>query len=72
MITKLMNKWMFTVCKDNCHFYTLCLPYASLHHNLLDICKYLMMQSSLWQMVRNMTSEGPIFNILEGFAGRGQ
>jgi hypothetical protein len=30
MITKLMNKWMFTFCKCNCHSFTLCLPYAKL------------------------------------------
>jgi hypothetical protein len=30
MITKLMNKWMFTFCKCNCHYVTLCLPYAKL------------------------------------------
>jgi hypothetical protein len=30
MITKLMNKWMFTFWKCNCHSFTLCLPYAKL------------------------------------------
>jgi hypothetical protein len=30
MITKLMNKWMFTFCKCNCHSFALCLPYAKL------------------------------------------
>jgi hypothetical protein len=30
MITKLMNKWMFTFCKYNCHSFTLLLPYAKL------------------------------------------
>jgi hypothetical protein len=29
MITKLMNKWMFTF-YTNCHSLTLCLPYAKL------------------------------------------
>jgi hypothetical protein len=43
----------------------------SLHHNLLHLCKYLMMQRSLWQMVHTMTSENPILNIPEGFARRG-
>jgi hypothetical protein len=28
MITRLINKWMFTFCKYNCHFFALCLPYA--------------------------------------------
>jgi hypothetical protein len=30
MITPLMNKWVFTFCKYNCHSFTLCLPYANL------------------------------------------
>jgi hypothetical protein len=56
---------MFTICKYNCHYFTLCLPYAILHHILLDICKYLMMQSSLWQMMRTRTSEDSILDIPE-------
>jgi hypothetical protein len=43
----------------------------SLHHNLLDVCKYLMMQSSIWQMVRTRTSEDAILDIPEGSVGRG-
>jgi hypothetical protein len=30
MITKLMNKWMFTYCKCNCHSVALCLLYVKL------------------------------------------
>jgi hypothetical protein len=44
----------------------------SLHHNLLDLCKYLMMQSSLWQMGYARTCEDPILNIPEGSVGRGR
>jgi hypothetical protein len=44
----------------------------SLHDILLDICKYLMMQSSVWQMVHTWTSEDPILDILEGSVGRGR
>jgi hypothetical protein len=40
-------------------------------HILLDICNYLMMQSSIWQMVRTRTSEDPILDIPEGFIGHG-
>jgi hypothetical protein len=43
----------------------------SLHHNLLDVCKYLMMQSSIWQMVRTRTSEDSILDIPEGSIRRG-
>jgi hypothetical protein len=62
---------MFTVCKYNCHSFALYLLYASLHHILMDICKYPMMQSSLWSMVRTRTSNDPILNIHEGSAGHG-
>jgi hypothetical protein len=41
------------------------------HHILLDVCKYLMMQSSLWQMVRTSTSEDSIIGIPEGSVGCG-
>jgi hypothetical protein len=41
------------------------------HHILLDVCKYLMMQSSLWQMVHTRTSEGSILDIPEGSVGHG-
>jgi hypothetical protein len=44
----------------------------SLHHNLLDVCKYLMMQSSIWQMVRTRTFEDSILDIPEGSVGRGR
>jgi hypothetical protein len=43
----------------------------SLYRNLLDVCKYLMMQSSIWQMVHTRTSENSILNIPEGSIGRG-
>jgi hypothetical protein len=64
MITKLMNKWMATICKYNYQSFALCLPNASLHHILLDNCKYLMMQSSLWQMVHTRTFEELTLDIL--------
>jgi hypothetical protein len=44
----------------------------SLYRILLDICKYLMIQSSSWQMVHTRTFEDPILNIPEGSAGRGR
>jgi hypothetical protein len=42
-----------------------------LHNILLDLCEYLMMQSSLWQMVRIRTSKDRILDIPEGSAERG-
>jgi hypothetical protein len=44
----------------------------TLHHILLDICKYPMMQSSIWQMVRTRTSEESSLDISEGFVERGR
>jgi hypothetical protein len=43
----------------------------SLHHSLVDICKYLTIQSLLWQMARTRTFEELILNNPEGSAGRG-
>jgi hypothetical protein len=42
-----------------------------LHHNLLDLCKYLMMQSLLWHMVHTRISKDPILDIPKGSTGRG-
>jgi hypothetical protein len=44
----------------------------NLHHNLLDLLIYLMMQSSLWKMVRTWTSDERILDIPEGSAGCGR
>jgi hypothetical protein len=44
----------------------------SFHHILLDVCKYLMIQSSLWKMVHTRTSEDSIIDIPEGSDGRGR
>jgi hypothetical protein len=41
------------------------------HHILLDVCKYLMMQSSLWQMMHTMTSVDSILDIPKGSVRRG-
>jgi hypothetical protein len=42
-----------------------------LHHILIDLCKCLMMQSSIWQMMRTRTSNESILDIPEGSVGRG-
>jgi hypothetical protein len=44
----------------------------SLHRNLLDMSKYLMMQSSIWQMVHTRTSEDSVLDIPKGSVGRGR
>jgi hypothetical protein len=41
------------------------------HHILLDVCKYLMMQSSIWQMVHTRTFEELSLDSPKGYAGRG-
>jgi hypothetical protein len=43
----------------------------SLHHTLLDCCKYLMMQSYLWQIVHTRAIEEAALNIPEESAGCG-
>ena len=42
------------------------------HHILLDMCNYLMMQSSIWQMVRTRSVEELAGDIPEGSTGRGR
>jgi hypothetical protein len=72
MITKPMNKWMFTFCKYSyLPFYCVYLM-QGFHHILLDICNYLMMRSSIWQMVRTRTFEELSLDSPEGSVGRGR
>jgi hypothetical protein len=56
-------------------YYCIYLMYG-LHHNLLDCCNYLMMQSRLWQMVHTRANDDDVLNVPEGSAahghGRGQ
>jgi hypothetical protein len=52
--------------------FTLHLPYASLHHTVLDFCKYLIVQSNLWQMVHTRSAEEQLLNIPESSARCGQ
>jgi hypothetical protein len=42
------------------------------YHILLDVCKYLMMLSSIWQMVHTRTFEELSLDNLEGSTGRGR
>jgi hypothetical protein len=72
MITKFMNKWMFTFCKYNCFSFHCVFLVEGFHHILLNICNYLMMQSSIWQMMHRRTSKDPILNIPEGSVGCGR
>jgi hypothetical protein len=48
----------------------------SLHHTLMDCCKYLMIQNYLWQMVRMRATDDVVLDIPEGSTerrcGRGQ
>jgi hypothetical protein len=71
MITKFMNKCMFTFCKYKCFPFHCFYLVQCFHHILLNICKYLMMQSSIWQTVRTRTFDDPILDIPEGSIGHG-
>jgi hypothetical protein len=44
----------------------------TLHHTLLDICMYLMMQSYLWQILCTRAAKKAILDIPEGPDGRGR
>jgi hypothetical protein len=72
MITKFMNKWMFTFCKYKYFPFHCVYHMQGFHHILLDICRYLMMQSSIWEMVRTRTFEDPILDFPEGSVGCGR
>jgi hypothetical protein len=62
---------MLPFCKCKCHSFTLYIYLMqSLHHTILDLCRYLIMQSYLWQMVRTRTSEDPLLDIPESSVGR--
>jgi hypothetical protein len=67
-----MNKWMFTFCKYNCLYLHCVYLIQGFHHILLDICKYLMMQSSIWHMVHTRTFKELSLDSPEGSAGRGR
>jgi hypothetical protein len=72
MITKFMNKWMFTFCKYNCLSFHYVYLMQGFHHILLDVCKYLMTQSSIWQIVRTRTFKELSLDSPEGSVGRGR
>jgi hypothetical protein len=71
MVTMFMNKWMFTFYKYKCFPFYFVYLMQGFQHILLDICKYLMMQSSIWQMVHTRTFEDAILDIPEGSVGHG-
>jgi hypothetical protein len=62
---------MFNFCKYNGFPFHCVYLMQGFHHILLDICKYRMMQSSIWQMVHTRISEDTILNIPDAFVGRG-
>jgi hypothetical protein len=62
---------MFTFCKYNCFPFHFVYLMQSFHHILQDMCKYLMIQSSIWQLVHTRTSEDPFLDIPKGPIGRG-
>jgi hypothetical protein len=67
-----MNKWMFILCKYSCLPFNYVYLMQGFHHILLNVCKYLMMQSSICQMVRTRTVEELNLDRPEGSVGRGR
>jgi hypothetical protein len=43
-----------------------------LHHNLLDYCNYLMMQSYLWQLERTRANGDDVLDVLKGSTAHGR
>jgi hypothetical protein len=62
---------MFTFCKYNCLIFHYIYLMQDFHHILLDVCKYLMMQSLIWQMVHIRIFEELNIDSPEGSAGCG-
>jgi hypothetical protein len=63
---------MFTFCKYSCLPFHYVYLMQGFYHILLDVCKYLMMQSSIWQMVCTRTFEELSLDSPEGSARRGR
>jgi hypothetical protein len=60
-----------TFCKYSCLPFHYVYLMQGFHHILLDVCKYLTMQSSIWQMVRTRIVEELNLDSPEVSAGRG-
>jgi hypothetical protein len=71
MITKFMNKWVFTFYKYSCLPFHYVYLMQGFHHILLGLYKYLMMQNSIWLMVHTRTVEELNLDMPEGSAERG-
>jgi hypothetical protein len=52
-----MGKWMLPLVNTIVTLLHCVYLMQSLHHILLDLCKYLMIQSSLWQTVRTRSGK---------------
>jgi hypothetical protein len=58
--------WMLTYVNAIASLYRCIYLMHDLHHNLLDCCNYLMMQSYLWQMVRTRANGDDVLDVPEG------
>jgi hypothetical protein len=74
----LSNEWNWVLTCVNAIPSLYCCIYFmhDLHHNLMDYCDYLMMQSYLWQMMLTRANGDDVLDVPEGSAthgrGRGQ
>jgi hypothetical protein len=74
----LSNEWNWVLSYVNAIASLYCSIYLmhDLHHNLLDCCNYLMMQSYLWQMVHTRANGDNVLDALKRSVahrcGRGQ
>jgi hypothetical protein len=69
-------KWVLTCVNVIASLYCCIYFMHGLHHNLLDCCDYLMMQSYLWQMVHTRAKGDDVLDVPKGSIahghGRGQ
>jgi hypothetical protein len=69
----LSNEWNWVLSYVNAIASLYCYIYLMhcLHHNLLDCCNYLMMQSYLWQMVHTKANGDDVLDVPEGSVAHG-
>jgi hypothetical protein len=66
-----MMEWMFPFVNAIVTLLHCIYLMQSLHHTLLDLCMYLMVQRYLWQVVRTRSVDELACDIPEGSVGRG-
>jgi hypothetical protein len=66
-----MNKWMLLFVNAIVTLLHCIYLMQILHHTQLDVCKYLMKQSYLWQMMCRTAAKQAVLNVPESSVGHG-